>query len=323
MGKEDIRPGAQPKEPFDDIEFLDIPAELKAAKKRRVEGKKSPEEIKQEQAFEQLTHKTKSQYTGQRKLPVVIDVLLYPFSRAAMAFLCVIFGVPLVMYILIGAVKVAMLSWFVLISVDIIIEGVLGLYLLWYYCQCIRDSGEGGTRAPETIAIAPSLGEILWQCLKFMICFLICIGPFLSYSFSLFTEALGNTSLWGQVPNITSDVMTKGSIVSFVLLTSGIFFFPIVLLSVIMFDSLWGLNPLLIISSIFSTFFQYTGLLLLYFVMGAFVFGAMFFCLEYLKIPVDINGFFGRCLSIYISLICAHLLGRFYWRYQKKLKWDF
>jgi hypothetical protein len=29
-----------------------------------------------------------------------------------------------------------------------------------------------------------------------------------------------------------------------------------------------------------------------------------------------------RCASIYLVFVSGHLLGRFYWKYQDKLKWE-
>jgi hypothetical protein len=329
MGGKDIQPDELPKDPFKDTDFLDISEELIIARRKRLEDKKESDEVQEASVLEQGTRKARAGLAGERKFPAVIDVFLYPFSMPALGFLGVIFGVPLAMYIIREFILVAILilpAFVILLFahfiVNILIEIVLALYLLWYYCQCIHDSGVGGIRAPETIAIAPSIGEIFLQCLKFWMCLVMCIGPFLAYSYGLFSEVLDHASLWGQFPNVAPEVMRQGSFISLLLLILGIFFFPMVLLSVVMFDSFWGFNPILIISSIFSVFFQYCGLLLLYLGMWMLLFGVMFLLQTYLYMPVALNGFIGRCVGIYICLVSCHLIGRFYWRYEKKLNWD-
>jgi hypothetical protein len=329
MGGKDKESDAHSKDPFEDTGFLDIPEEVIAARREKLENKKESDEVQEAQVFKQIVRKAKVEQAGKRKYPAVIDVFLYPFSMPAIGFLCVIFGVPLVMYIIREFILVAILilpAFVILLFghfiVDILIEIVLALYLLWYYCQCIRDSGEGGVRAPETIAIAPSFGEIFLQCLKFWMCLVICFGPFLHYSYSLFSEVLEKASLWGQFPSVAPAVMMQGSFISLLLLILGIFLFPMVLLSVVMFDSFWGFNPILIIRSIFSTFLQYCGLLLLYLGMWVLLFGVMLFLRKYFYMPIAFNGFVGRFIGIYICLVSSHLLGRFYWRYEKKLNWD-
>ncbi len=97
------------------------------------------------------------------------------------------------------------------------------------------------------------------------------------------------------------------------------------LLACVMFDSIYGLNPLLLIASIFSTFFQYCGLVLL--ITGI--------VLGFRAIPtiqtdntqpetftmIIIGGVFSAFL-FYITFVVAHLLGRFFWRYQDKLNWE-
>jgi hypothetical protein len=93
------------------------------------------------------------------------------------------------------------------------------------------------------------------------------------------------------------------------------------LLSAIMFDSINGLNPLIIIPSIFSAFFQYCGLVVL---ISAIVFLYVqttrllphSFFLRMVLSPVV------RVVELYLAMIAAHLLGRFYFKYQQKLNWD-
>jgi len=88
------------------------------------------------------------------------------------------------------------------------------------------------------------------------------------------------------------------------------------LLAVIIFDSLSALNPILLIGSIISTNFSYFGLVLV-------------FCCAALIIKSignvtksQILDFILFCIHIYLGMVAAHLLGRFYFRYQEKLNWE-
>jgi hypothetical protein len=93
------------------------------------------------------------------------------------------------------------------------------------------------------------------------------------------------------------------------------------LLAVIMFNSTSGLNPLIIISSIFSTFFQYCGLV-------ALIVAIIFLYVQTIKF-LPLNPYIRMALSplvqaveFYLAMVAAHLLGRFYFKYQGKLNWE-
>jgi len=89
------------------------------------------------------------------------------------------------------------------------------------------------------------------------------------------------------------------------------------LLAVIMFDSFSGLNPFLLIGSIFSTFFYYCGLILLYCTIG-YLFTKTISLLH-------LSGFLNYvtvAAAVYLAMVAAHLLGRFYFRYKEKLYWE-
>ena len=97
----------------------------------------------------------------------------------------------------------------------------------------------------------------------------------------------------------------------------GIFFFPMGLLAIIMYDSIEGLNPLLIIKSIAVTFFHYLGLsLLLAVVIG--VYGVMFITA---LLPGFLR-FFSDVAFLYFLFILSHLLGWFYFKNSEKLEWE-
>lgn len=93
-----------------------------------------------------------------------------------------------------------------------------------------------------------------------------------------------------------------------------------------MFDSIHGLAPAILIGSIFNTFFQYCGLVLM---VAPIVLSFRFFT----HIPgtdnVEMNWvswlflvILFRGITLYATFVVAHLLGRFYWRNQEKLNWE-
>ena len=97
----------------------------------------------------------------------------------------------------------------------------------------------------------------------------------------------------------------------------GIFLFPMGLLAVAVFDSVRGINPILVIGSIFSTFFQYCGLVIFCYAFLLLIPLAGFFLLR-----LWILGYLFMLVAFYLGLILAHLLGRFGWKYRDKLNWE-
>lgn len=241
--------------------------------------------------LEEKTEIDEAEQTGQRKLPWFIDIFLYPISTPGLIILAIITVVPLSINIVAGLL--GPLGFFVSIP-GIVINIVIGLYMYWYFCECIRDSAGGGVRAPDVLVSAPSLGDMFWQVLKIVGCLAFFFLPAFIYS---------------QCVKRTDTIFWS-------LLGYGVFFFPMGLLALIMFDSLTGLNPALLIGSIFSTFFPYCGLVLIF--CGA--------VLITKKLP-DVQeslilSFVLYCVFIYLMMVASHLLGRFYWRYQEKLNWE-
>ncbi|MHC4104188.1 MAG: hypothetical protein ACYSR9_04555, partial [Planctomycetota bacterium] len=114
-----------------------------------------------------------------------------------------------------------------------------------------------------------------------------------------------------------------GDIIFWVILSCSVFLFPMTLLAVVMFDSARAFNPILIIGSICSTFFQYCGLVLLFCVLCVPIAITRRVVTERMMLPgFQIFPYIIRLISIYLLMVGAHLLGRFYWRYNEKLYWE-
>jgi hypothetical protein len=170
-------------------------------------------------------------------------------------------------------------------------------YTLYYFTECIRYGTTGRFRAP---AFWTHPGEDKWDVIsQFLIvlgCIAICFCP----------------------ASIYYIVTERADWIYWLLLVCGGFFFPMALLAAVWFDSFDALNPILIVSSIFRTFFPYFGMVLLFFA-GAFLFvklGSHHWFRLLPPVP-----FFLKLLQLYLIFVVAGLLGRFYWKYRKKLDW--
>jgi hypothetical protein len=172
-------------------------------------------------------------------------------------------------------------------------------YALYYFAECIRDRAAGG-RHPPDYWMHPS-DSSKWDCLTQMFemvgCIAVCFWPVSVYYV----------------------VREQVDWIYWLLLGVGGFFFPMVLLAVVLFDSLSALNPILIGGSILRTFVPYCGMVLL--LCGEALLSA--------RIGLPLNGFhplpMGPWLlwlvQLYLVFITLALLGGFYQRHKDRLDW--
>jgi hypothetical protein len=238
----------------------------------------------------------------QRKLPWLIDIFLYPTSKAGIITLAIVILIPAAFGFMTSSLSgtaqqfpplLVLLTPFA--CAGFLVNTVLAMYFLWYACECIRTSAAGEIRAPETLGTTPGLGEVFTQCLRVVGCFIVFWGPVGAYAYSI----------------------RRADAVFWCLLFYAVFFLPMGLLSVNMFSSLRGLNPILLISSIFSTFLPYCAIVM--------TFTAIALMVTRITPPERISPvvrFILFCLCIYLSLVVAHILGWFYSRYQELLNWE-
>ena len=250
-----------------------------------------------EQKYEEEILSEDSKSDGTRKFPWFIDIFLYPVSISGLTHLAIFTGV----FVLISGIRTSMRVTGRLIT----LPGILiGLYMAWYFAECVRESANGNNRAPEAFALA-SLGEMWDQMQNILGPYLLFITPSLLF-YPLFLH--------------------RQDAIYWALLITGAFFFPMSLLACIMFDSAKGLNPILLIASIFSTFLQYC--LLVLFLVGIVLASTKLtsmFELEdtysYSLSKLILGGIF-FFFTLYITFVIAHLIGRFYWRNEEKLNWE-
>ena len=280
------------------LTLLDVPEEYKLQEpqtEQPAEMKISTEqELETEDEFIPTTEPP-----GHRKLPWPIDIFLYPMCFTGLLHLGIFVGIPFLTVIVrmsLGIYGIAIYRLGFLLSFAFVI------YMYWYFSECVRDSAKGGTRAPDAFAIG-DFYEMPLQMLYIIACCLIFFAP----------------------AGVYYLIVKDKDAIFWLLLAYGIFFFPMGLLATIMFDSFSGLNPVLLIGSVFGSLFQYCGIVL-FFVMILVV------PFIIVSLPPE-NEHFSRYtiviiigvfyfIMIYISLVSAHLLGRFYWRNQEKLNWE-
>ncbi|UCE49516.1 MAG: hypothetical protein JSW47_05105 [Phycisphaerales bacterium] len=281
------------------LTLLDVREELRVQDQPTSQPSVSEDFIEQD-GKEEISVAEENESAAHRNLPWFIDIFLYPTSTAGLTHLAIFIGVPFLVYFirqLLG--PFTLMLWLPSLIVNILI----GLYMCWYFAECVRDSADGGIRAPEAFANA-DVGSMVEQCLYLAACYAIFMAP--AFVYGIFADKT-DTIFW-------------------ILIAYGVFFFPMGLLAVVMFDSSSAFNPILWIGSIFSTFFQYCGLVLL---IGGVVLAFRVLTRiggpqapEQISIGTRILEAAFSCLMLYLVFVLAHLLGRFYWRYQDKLNWE-
>jgi phage FluMu protein Com len=230
--------------------------------------------------------------SGGSKLPWLIDMFLYPISSSGLIHLAIFSFLPqkLLPLFSIG-------YWY---SPPIFGLGFLVIYI-GYFLFCISDyiyeSANGNRRAPES-KLTPNtfvhIEELLFPILNMFICIVACFGPLLVYSI----------------------IIKRIDFIFWLLVIYGNLFLPMVLLAVIMFDSFRMLNPIFIIGSIIKVFLRYCGLVLLFCSLSGLI-----ALLAITLLKRQFVGYIFGIICIYIAMVTAHLLGRFYRRNKDKLGW--
>ncbi len=283
---------ATPKHSAYDLTLLDISEKEKLSTYQRGQTGIS-EEISEHEQKPKGESQAETESFDERKLPWFIDIFLYPFSAPGLKNLVIFIGVPLLIYLLWTILPIQLSCLFFLVT--IVIHIVIFFYLYWYFAECVRDSADGGVRAPEGLGSTPGFMGMFWQTVNVIGCLGIFFAPFVFYM--LLTR--------------------RADIIFWLLLIYAVFFFPMGLLAVIMFDSAIGLNPRLLFRSISSAFYPYCGLVLL-FVTPVVLIGMLYTEVQESRLWI----FIIRAIVTYLALVGAHILGRFYWRYQERFNWN-
>lgn len=236
----------------------------------------------------------------ERKLPWIFDIFLYPTSMSGLINLGIFWLLP----ILLRFIQKILTIPFIWGLASIVVAG----YMYYFLMECIRDSASGGIRAPENINSIPNMSDAVTQVMEIVASVVIFWGPLGGYlMYKVFWQSAGTNSPY----NPATDK------VFWLLLGYGVFFFPIGLLALAMFDSSSAFNPFLWITSILNVFFQYCSMVLFFCALGWVVSRIVSFFQYSLFFPY----LFGAAF-IYLAMVTAHLLGYFYYLNSKKLNWE-
>jgi len=232
---------------------------------------------------------TPAEPKGLRKHPWPLDVLLYPTSVSGLVNIVIFTGLLLLGGPVGGRIRVPYMGILILIGLIIILA-----YAVYYLTDCVRDSAGGGTRAVDNLTSTPGLIDILVQVGDVLVAILGLGLPAWAYGLVQ----------WRIDPVFWAMVGCAG------------FCLPMALLSVILFDSLSGLNPRYWLISIGRAFIPYVGLVL---ALTSII--ALMVWVGRIMERTAIGFVFSALLNLYVYMIAAHILGRFYFRYEKKIGW--
>jgi len=269
---------------------------------------------------EKLNIAKKIEPPPKRKFPFLLDIFLYPTNVPGLTILGIVIGIPLIFHIfmkflllfaMVFPPALVLLTFFGAISS--IVNIVLLFYFYWYLAECVRSSAGGEIRTPETMAITPGPWELLQQTVKILVCLIFFSAPAIIY----ISKAIWESNL--EWPLTLASMRNDSALWLWV--SYGIFFFPMGLLAVVMFDSINGLNPILFIGSLYSTFLPYCGLILSFYAFGYLIIKINQLSAAISFLP-QVWSYASRIITFYLFMIMAHLLGSFYWRYKNKLDWD-
>ncbi len=242
-----------------------------------------------------------------KRLPWLVESFLYPASAAGLGMLGMFVLLPFVLTLInLGLLRTGLAVIVVpVFCIFVVIRFIIMFYMFWYLGFCIRESAGGHFRAPDTLApdSDDGIGETIRQTLMILGTVAVCLLPGIVY------------------------YLIRGTIdINFwVLLAAGGFFLPMAMLSVIMQDGLWGLNPFRIVVSIIRTFFKYCCVVGMFYVPIAII--ACFI----IYVPVNnavtnlllraVYALLFRAMYVYLLIVASHMLGRFFYNNEGRLDW--
>ena len=231
---------------------------------------------------------------GERTLPWLLDILLYPISTAGLTSLAIIVGVSFFLQLVSPILAVAGILGGVLV---LVLHILMAIYIIWYIAECIYDSATGGTRARDTYMGNVGLGDMWSRAWSLFCVWVIYVAPLVLYAiFARRVVAI----CWAR-------------------LAWAVIFYPIGLLAMVVLDSTSALNPFLLVGGVCRTFVPYIGLLLLLVLVIILMALVEFVMLRYA--PPLLRVLIARTLDIYAAMVLAHVLGRFYWNHSEQLDW--
>ena len=228
------------------------------------------------------------------------NALLFPANLVGLAHIGIYTGCLM----LLGLVRSAMIG-IAGIAVGFI-SLIVTIEMVNYLYHCIQESASGATAAPDSMLIdsfdvggvSATFGgyfSLQAEYLGMIVPVLICFLPAILYP--LFTHQMDHIFV--------------------ILLVAGTFYFPMLLMAVVLFDSSSGYNPFIHLMSIIKTFFAYCLLV----IQVALVIASGIYLVFLFRNSV-LAAIFLFPIQMYLVMVMMHLLGRYYYLHQHKLNWD-
>ena len=287
--------------------FTAVPLPVTPAKQAEASVQPEKEVDESEEQFEQLQigsireFKQPPNVVTKRKLPWILDIFLFPTSLSGISVLAIIVLTRFFFRVSVlfldeasGQFLPCLAPYGFMVGLGFFVRIVLYMYLCWYLCECIRGSAAGGVRAVETKGYNPGLGEMFGHTFRVAFCFLY-LMPSIFY---LSKTESADSIFWG-------------------LFIIGSIFLPMGFIGIAIYETLRGLNPVLLTGSIFSTFLPYFAMILTLVAAGVVI-------VTNVTNPYasSLSFFITWLAGVYLLMVVAHLLGWFYHRYEEKLNWD-
>jgi DNA-directed RNA polymerase subunit RPC12/RpoP len=252
-----------------------------------------------------------------RKLPWLIDIFLYPISKSGITTLLVLSCTPLLLMIITYVFSIVpVIGIFIGFSAALLIC-VINAYAFLYLCECIQNSADGYVRLSINAGDHTDLGETFFMTLRIFVCLLLFLLPGLIrlYYFNEADNILDFIFVFREY-----NTPDKGF---YILSAISAAFFPMGLLSIVMKESFSGLNPILICKSILRTHIFYVWLLILFWAGITAIVYVRIFIIKTFRNEFSHMAAIGvfRFFEIYILMIVAHLMGRFYYKNSHRLDW--
>ncbi|MDH7599538.1 MAG: hypothetical protein QHH07_07900 [Sedimentisphaerales bacterium] len=228
--------------------------------------------------------------TGRRACPWPIDILLYPANMPGLINGLVFWVFSLLTMAAWHLQLLPGYTWLVFMSLDLVL--VIGLF--YYLAAVIRDSASGRTRAPDNVTTWQGLAEVCKDGLS--IAAIIALAALPAFVYVMWTDRFDS--------------------VFWVLAGIGGWNLPMLIMAVVLLDLPSALNPGYWLAAMIWTLPVYTALVLFLAagmgLVSVLVLAALRHGLFLLVPP----------LVYYILVILAHILGRFYFRFDKRIGWD-
>lgn len=186
-------------------------------------------------------------------------------------------------------------------------------YLYAFMQKIIQCTANGEELPPAWPDFSGFWEDILLPYLQLLGCVAFCFGPAIALNLSL--------GWWDPLTGVLTGTAPDPFRLTVVLLAllTGAAYFPMALLAVSMFDSLAGLNPMLVIPSVFKAKMEYLVVLLVS--AGVFVMVIVkAVAVIYIPIPI-LPSLVSAGLSLYLFMVEVRLLGLLYRAKRHELGW--